>query len=114
MRAAQTADAVHQVLQVRRPCRQLSELRAEESPHEASSALKQFEAWERVLLVGHEPHLSAWLSVLVADRVTGFHCQLKKAGVACVDVEQVPPPPGSGMLRWLLTPKQLTLIGTTG
>jgi len=36
----------------------------------------------------------------------------KKAAVACVELEKIPPPRGSGTLRWHLTPKQLALIGS--
>jgi phosphohistidine phosphatase SixA len=64
-----------------------------------------------VALVGHEPHISAWLSLLVAGHSDALHCQFKKAGVACVEVDRVPPAPGSGTLRWFLTPKQLRQIG---
>ena len=111
LRAAQTAEHVTQVLQPRLPIKELEALRVEAKPSETSAALAAFAGHDRLLLVGHEPHLSAWIAELTAGR-GGMRCLMKKAGVACVEIERVPPPAGSGTLRWLLTPKHLTFIGT--
>ncbi|MBI4343150.1 MAG: phosphohistidine phosphatase SixA [Candidatus Omnitrophica bacterium] len=110
VRAAQTAEEVARALGVRAPVRELDALRSEVEPRETSVALRGFAGHERLLCVGHEPHLSAWLSELVAGP-GGMRCVFKKGGAACVEIEQVPPPSGSGTLRWILTPKQLALIG---
>ena len=110
VRALQTARALHRVFEERLLLKELPALRSEVDPKEASAALKAFAAEEHVALVGHEPHLSSWLSLLVAGRTDALRCQFKKAAVACVEVERVPPPAGSGTLRWFLTPKQLRLI----
>ncbi len=107
LRAAQTAAQVAGVYGARTSVKELEALRAEAAPRDASLALKAFAEYDGVLCVGHEPHLSAWISELT----DGMHCLMKKGGVACVEIERVPPPRGSGTLRWLLTPKQLTLIG---
>lgn len=66
----------------------------------------------RVALVGHEPGLSHLITrLLCADEGSGL--TLKKGGMALLRfpdlVEQ-----GEGVLDWLLTPKQLRLIGDTG
>ena len=110
VRAAQTAEGVALALGKKAPVRELGALIAETDPKATSQALKEFSGCGELLLVGHEPHLSAWLAELVAGP-RSLQCNFKKAGVACVEVAQVPPPTGSGVLRWLLTPKQLTLIG---
>ena len=110
LRAAQTAEQVGRVLGYHRDIKALDALRSEAKPSDTSDALAAFAGHERLLLVGHEPHLSAWIAELVAGR-GGMQCLMKKAGLACVEVDQVPPPSGSGTLRWLLTPRQLTLIG---
>ena len=110
VRAVQTAEQAARALGFRRGIKELAALRSEAKPSDTSDALAAFAGHERLLLVGHEPHLSAWIAELVAGR-GGMQCLMKKAGVACVDVERVPPPSGSGTLRWLLTPRQLTLIG---
>ena len=110
LRAVQTAQEAASVLGMRAPIQELAELRAEANPRDTSLALKRFMAHDRLLLVGHEPHLSAWIAELVAGR-GGMRCLMKKAGVACVEVDEVPPSSGRGTLRWLMTPKQLTLVG---
>ena len=106
VRAAQTAEEAAHALAGRLAVKKLDALRAEAEPRETSLALKGLPEDGHVLLVGHEPHLSSWLAEL-----TGGRCLMKKAGVACVEIDRVPPPPGSGTLRWLMTPKQLMAIG---
>ncbi len=110
LRALQTAEQVAHVFGPRMTVKELDELRADVSPRETSIALKALAAHEQIVLVGHEPHLSTWVGELVADH-GGMRCFMKKAGVACIEIDRVPPPQGSGTLRWLMTPKQLTLIG---
>ena len=106
VRAAQTAEEVAHVLGGKVAVKTLDELRAEAEPRDTSQALKALANHGHVLLVGHEPHLSAWLAEL-----TGGRCLMKKAGVACVEIDKAPPAAGSGTLRWLMTPKQLIAIG---
>ncbi len=113
VRAIQTAERVAKVLGPHLTVKEVPELRGEARPAETSLALKSLAMYERVLCVGHEPHLSAWLAELVAGRQS-MTCQMKKAGVACVEADLIPPPAGSATLRWLMTPKQLTLIGKAG
>ena len=108
LRAVQTAEAVARVLGVRTRIHKLLELRSETAPADTSLALRAF-AEEQLLCVGHEPHLSAWIAELVAGD-GGMRCLMKKGGVASIELERVPPPRGSGTLRWLMMPKHLALI----
>lgn len=110
VRAMQTAEEVARVFGQRVPVKTLIELQAETEPAQTSKALAGLSSHATVLCVGHEPHLSAWIAHLVAGR-DGMSCEMKKGGVACVELERVPPAAGSGTLRWLMSPKQLTLIG---
>ena len=110
-RAAQTAQQVARVFGLRMPVREMAELRSEANPSETSRALTGLAAHEHVVLVGHEPHLSAWIAELVAEH-GAMRCLMKKGGMACVEIDQVPPQQGSGLLRWLMTSKQLIMIGT--
>jgi phosphohistidine phosphatase len=58
-----------------------------------------------VLCVGHEPHLgelAAWLTTGERDS----YMDLKKGGACLIDFDG-PPRKGSGLLRWLLGPKEL-------
>lgn len=84
-------------------------LQPETPPRRTSQALTPFAARAHLVLVGHEPHMSAWLAELVAPG--GLRCDFKKAGVACVEIAQVPPPAGSGTLRWFMAPKILEKLG---
>ena len=110
VRAKQTAERVARVFGPAVQIVEVDALRSEARPADASKALGAFETQPHLLCVGHEPHLSQWLAELVAGP-GGVQALFKKAGVACVELEKVPPPRGSGTLRWLLTPKHLTLIG---
>jgi len=54
----------------------------------------------RVMLVGHEPDFSG----IVRD-LTGATIELKKAGLALIEAYRIER--GSGVLRWLVTPRLL-------
>jgi phosphohistidine phosphatase len=67
---------------------------------ELQSLLHGLPADCRVIVVGHEPDLST-----VVGRLTGAAIELKKAGLAFVEVSAVEP--DRGVLRWLLTARHL-------
>jgi phosphohistidine phosphatase len=108
LRALQTAEQLARVYDMRNGIKQIDGLHPEVEPSETSAVLRAYSMYEHVVLVGHEPHLSGWLAELVAQ--SGMRCMMKKGGVACVEIGRIPPPTGSGMLRWLMTPKQLSRI----
>jgi phosphohistidine phosphatase len=60
---------------------------------------------EGVLLVGHEPHLSATMSMLVAGD-TRARIQMKKASLACVELP-IPIKRTGGTLKWLIAAELL-------
>ncbi len=109
LRAVQTAEPTARAYGLDGELRRLDALRPEADPAEASGALRGLAACQHVALVGHEPHMSAWLGWLTAPG--GLRCEFKKGGVASVELTRVPPASGDGTLRWFMTPKQLTLIG---
>jgi phosphohistidine phosphatase len=61
------------------------------------------------LLVGHMPDVSELASVLLSGE-RNLAVEFKKGALCCVEVSDLPPR-APGVLRWLLTPKQLQLIG---
>ena len=73
-----------------------------------ASWLKALGDSTRVAIVGHEPHLSGFVSRLVGTR--GSLLQLKK-GAACLLTVAPSVGQGSGVLRWALTPSQLRRLG---
>lgn len=110
VRAWQTAEEVAKIIAPALVLEELPSLRPEADPRATLSGFKASRAARRLLFFGHEPHLSAWVAQLV-DPDAGAKCLMKKAGVACIEIEQFPPVQGEGLLRWLMTPKQLTEIG---
>jgi phosphohistidine phosphatase len=65
----------------------------------------------QVLLVGHEPHLSALLSLLVNGK-TYSHIEIKKASLALVETP-IPIEKGKGALKWLMNVDLLNRIAST-
>ena len=60
-----------------------------------------------VFCFGHAPHVDEWLATAVG--VKHPITEMKKAGVALVELKRVSPP--SGQLIWLITPKLLRKSG---
>lgn len=61
-----------------------------------------------VLLVGHEPHLSTTIALLIAGETTS-RIEIKKASCACVEIAGFPRK-GQGTLKWLVTAEQMRLL----
>jgi len=112
-RALETAELVAKDIKSRPAVKTIPELTGDSDPRATLSALKPYATYAQLLLVGHEPHLSATLTYLIAAHGQAA-ILLKKAGAACVEIDRVPPGAGGGILRWLMTPKQLTLLGRDG
>ena len=64
---------------------------------------------QRVLLVGHEPDLSALISTLICGKRSA-DIELKKGGIAKLTAETLTYGK-CATLNWLLTPKQLRQLG---
>ncbi len=59
----------------------------------------------RLIVVGHDPQLSAFASYLLAGKTEGF-IDLKKGGVLCLELESFEhAQAGAAQLLWLLSPK---------
>jgi len=56
-----------------------------------------------VLLVGHEPHLNSFISLLISGS-RGVNITIGKGSLALID-SPAPIKPGSGILRWLISPE---------
>ena len=67
--------------------------------------LGEYRSAERVMVVGHEPDFSSLIGALTG----GGRVQLKKGGLARVDLETVDE--GTGALIWLLPPMALRRAG---
>lgn len=73
------------------------------SPGQLQTLLEHHANSDRILLVGHEPGLSITVGWLIG----GANVEMKKGGLAYVTAERIEP--GEGVLRWLLTPRLLTI-----
>ncbi|MEX2177180.1 MAG: histidine phosphatase family protein [Gemmatimonadaceae bacterium] len=80
---------------------------------------EDFERWMRdqprhdaVIVVGHEPNLSVLASWLTAGSHVA-NIEFKKGG-ACLLALGRRPKKGEGAMRWLMGPKELAAIGTSG
>jgi phosphohistidine phosphatase len=62
-----------------------------------------------IAVVGHEPHLSTLMSYLLSGKRDSF-IDLKKGGVGLLELGN-PSRPGDGVLKWLLTPRELRRLG---
>jgi phosphohistidine phosphatase len=77
-------------------------LEPERDPDETVQWLKEAGSDQTVAVVGHEPHLSTLIGYLLTGKRASF-VVLKKAGVALLDLADLPTP-GRGALESLLAP----------
>ncbi|MGC1397855.1 phosphohistidine phosphatase SixA [Candidatus Binatus sp.] len=106
VRAAETAEIVSAAYENATPPQVLPALATGIAATEAVTALRAFSKHEDVMIVGHEPQLSAVTSILLTGAADVAHLKLKTGGCIAIDLptrfER-----GGGELRWMLTHKQL-------
>jgi phosphohistidine phosphatase len=110
LRARQTAEIVASALGAHK------KLELSDALAPAGSIKKLIELLKRrepspgsVLLVGHEPYLSGLISLLVSGKES-FAVAMKKGGLCKLTTESLKPG-RCAVLQWLLTPKQMALMG---
>lgn len=104
VRAQQTAHAVlKKVAEV--PLTECEYLTPDSDPRNLIEMLRSFPGDSRILLVTHEPFVSACISSLISGSET-VHVVMKTTSFACVETHGVVVR-GSGKLRWLLTPDMI-------
>jgi phosphohistidine phosphatase len=105
-RALETAFVVAQKCEVGESVQTIQALKAEVVPEEViRTLLDRFSMCERLLLVGHEPQLSALVSTLTSGSA-GARPLLKKGGLCKLEVDGLQVGK-CATLVWLLTPRQL-------
>lgn len=67
---------------------------------------------DRVLLVGHMPDLAEIASWLLTGN-RNLNIEFRKGSLCAIEVTSIPPR-GPGLLRWMMAPRQLRLIGKAG
>ncbi len=88
---------------------QVPALTAGGDPKAVVDWLRGRRAGDTVAVVGHEPDCSILVSHLLTGSGDSF-VQLKKGSVCLLEFADRPAA-GEGLLRWVLAPKQLRLIG---
>ena len=111
VRSQETAQQISKEFGAEAALRKSEALLPDASPRETMKAMQTYTRKEGLMAVGHEPHMTRWLTELIAGESGFFRCVLKKGAVVCVEMEGKDFFQGAGTLRWMLTPKQLSLIG---
>lgn len=101
VRAQQTADAVSVALQI--PVEVRDEVNFGFNLRALQTLINGLGLHDEVIFVGHEPSLSTAINDLTGGRV-----EMKKAGLARIDLTQFSPPRGE--LIWLLAPRIYDLL----
>jgi phosphohistidine phosphatase len=104
VRTRQTADILAHGLTGKPRVREFPPLEPGRRAKEVLAALADFSRRKSLALVGHEPGLGEAAASLLGLRGS---MEFKKGGVALIEAPILPPAPGSGALRWMLTPKIL-------
>ena len=79
------------------------------SPQKATLALGDYADAKYVAVVGHKPRLQELAAYLLIGEEDGLEIRIRTGGVMCIRFEGSPAP-GTGKLRWLLTPKALHVL----
>lgn len=106
VRARETADTVAAEYSNGPPPHVLPALSGGVPPVEAVTALMPFARHDSVLVVGHEPQLSALVSLLLTGSPDSMQVRLKKGACVALDVPKRFER-GGAELRWMLTQRQL-------
>ncbi len=110
LRARQTAEIISGSLGLRRVLQFHPDLAPAGNPQTLLRFVNRISPKpENLLLVGHEPYLSELLSMLISGH-TDASIDLKKNGLAKIELTQRLKLGRCATLNWLLTPRQLALL----
>jgi phosphohistidine phosphatase len=79
------------------------------SPEKATLALADYAEAKYIAVVGHKPRLQELAAYLLTGESDAMKINFKKGSVTCIRFDDGPAP-GTGELRWLLTPKALHFL----
>jgi phosphohistidine phosphatase len=110
LRAKQTAEIVARILKLEKKLAISNDLIPGGNPQALIRQLNGLKpAPENVLLVGHEPYLSRLIALLASGDTTAT-IEMKKGGLCKLEAEELEHG-HCATLAWLLTPKQMELMG---
>lgn len=99
LRAQQTAQLVKEVALISAPLTTESQITPDDHPQGVVQLLADLPEADQILMVSHNPLVSALVSLLVEGHYQGGHA-MGTASIACIDFGEVIGP-GQGTLRWL-------------
>ncbi|HEX9657774.1 MAG TPA: phosphohistidine phosphatase SixA [Bacteroidota bacterium] len=106
LRARQTAEIAAEVLGQKKRLEFLEALSTSGDPEDVVNAIqKKYTSCEDILLVGHEPDMSALISVLLSGD-DNLAITMKKGGLCKLTIDEIQFGK-CATLEWLLAPKQL-------
>jgi phosphohistidine phosphatase len=106
-RAAETAEIVAAAYETRPTPRVMMELSTGVSPADAVAALAPYGRDDSVMIVGHEPQLSALVSILLTGEPDGMHLRLRKGGCVALELPAKKIERGAAELLWMMSQRQL-------
>ena len=110
LRARQTAEIVARTLGIEDRLEEISGLAPESTVEHLLFGLTRYQDREHLLVVGHEPLLSSFAVYLLGgQKPINLTLEFKKGCLCRIETELSPGNPAK--LHWLLTPKQLRLLG---
>jgi phosphohistidine phosphatase len=92
-----------------KPLPMVAASRRRASPEKATLALEDYAEAKSVAVVGHKPRLQELAAYLLTGEEDGLESEITKGSVMCIRFDGAPAP-GTGKLRWLLTPKALLFL----
>jgi phosphohistidine phosphatase len=115
LRSRQTAEAVAEVLELQHRVKIIESLapgkafiEGEGRQAEIFLELGAYQ-FDRALLVGHMPDMAELASYLLTG-TRNLNVEFKKGSVCAIELSSIPPR-GPGLLRWMMTPKQMRILG---
>ena len=103
LRAQQTAKILLEEIPCQSPPETFSGLVSEAPQGDLLTELEKRQNEEHIMLVGHEPYMGLLLGFLLTGQ-KGCSVPFSKGGVACIELETIPPGGKSSRLRWFLNP----------
>jgi phosphohistidine phosphatase len=107
VRTRETADILAEAFPAPPRIVEVEALEPDRRPKEVLGALRDFSRRTSLALIGHEPGIGEVAGVLLGMRSA---MPFKKGAIALIEVALLPPPPGSGELRWFVPPRFLRKV----
>jgi len=110
VRARETAEILAEVFKMKKNITFTESLIPLATPELLIGEINETYSVESIAVVGHEPHLSTLIGILVAENAK-LDVTLKKGGVCYITADDLHHSDHRATLEWLLTPGILTEIG---